>query len=950
MLKKLLFIFTLGFTFSLYGQTIESLEVSCLNPKDSCVGYDKQFTFLIGTSRSEVNEKLKLLFTDSMFDYLKYDINAESKLQIVISPKKRVRNIYINSNSELSTEDLAKQLNIKAGDYSNEDKTLTAKEIILKYFNDKGYISKKVDLTKKDYKDQVDLHFFIDVKNNIVLRDIIVETELADVKRALELRFKKYLNQPWDKVSFRLDFDDYANSLVGNGYLYSQTFLEMTNDDEGRGRALLRVKHGPKVQFSFEGNNVLSRGELLSNITQIAENSFGERLTKDEISDSIIRQYEKIGFYGSEVEIREQEGTNRYNEAYFNFYVSITEGVKVRVRGINFNGNMSVTDKEIRDLYEEHASTLASRRLYDNEYLNQFSKILKQHYLQQGFVLVNVSEPKITWIGDKKEIRVDYSIRERQKTMLKAINLKGIDEEIRAIVASKMLNKVGSPLNVVAIQDDLTNSLKIVQNEGYFFARFLNLDNTNVVTYTNSYQDAEINIEFELQSRTHFRDVVVTGNHDTKEYVIVRELRLKQGDLITPDILTEFRDRLIQLGIFSNVKIVPYVNDNNSTTLFVQVTERDFGTLEIAPGFRTDIGAKISAGITYNNLWGANHTAGINIQANQRFDYDELDERRSNAKKKLLEYQAKVNYVVPYIWQNVFVKPLSLDMSASVQRKRFYGFDADITRLSPTLNYSFNKIVSMGVKYQFEAISQFDASNPKDNDNFTIGAITPSITLDFRDDPINPRKGYYFGLSWEFANPYFFSANDDDLTINFSKVIQRNRLYIPMGKNWVLATSLSWGHQENYAKDYKTDANGNVIIGSDGKPVRKGYIPSIKVFRLDGIDTVRGFGDDEINRLMSGPNIGDVTISDQAFFLNFKLEPRYYLSDSMLIGFFFDAGRVYQDSFRPLSLRTSVGAGFKFLTPVGSLDFDYGVKLHRQDNIDTGRESFGRFHLSIGFF
>ena len=67
-------------------------------------------------------------------------------------------------------------------------------------------------------------------------------------------------------------------------------------------------------------------------------------------------------------------------------------------------------------------------------------------------------------------------------------------------------------------------------------------------------------------------------------------------------------------------------------------------------------------------------------------------------------------------------------------------------------------------------------------------------------------------------------------------------------------------------------------------------------------------------------------------------------------GVFFDAGRVFVDHFKPLDLRTSAGLTFKLLTPVGSLDFDYGIKLKRNMTPTADRESFGRFHLSIGYF
>src|SRR5690606_27733776 len=214
---------------------------------------------------------------------------------------------------------------------------------------------------------------------------------------------------------------------------------------------------------------------------------------------------------------------------------------------------------------------------------------------------------------------------------------------------------------------------------------------------------------------------------------------------------------------------------------------------------------------------------------------------------------------------------------------------------------------------------------------------------------IIPTKGAFFGLSWEFANPYFLSQDRENLTINFNKLTSRNRFYYPIG-NFVMALSVSAGYQKNFANDVQRDLAGNIIFNDEGKPLTKGYIPSIRVFRLDGVDNVRGFGDHEINRLASGLDIGELRIQDTVTFVNYKLEPRYYFSDNVALGVFFDAGGLYVNQFIPLKVRTAVGLSAKLVTPVGSLDFDYGVKLRRTRNAANGRETFGRFHLSIGSF
>jgi outer membrane protein insertion porin family len=69
-----------------------------------------------------------------------------------------------------------------------------------------------------------------------------------------------------------------------------------------------------------------------------------------------------------------------------------------------------------------------------------------------------------------------------------------------------------------------------------------------------------------------------------------------------------------------------------------------------------------------------------------------------------------------------------------------------------------------------------------------------------------------------------------------------------------------------------------------------------------------------------------------------------------MAGVFYDAGRVFVNSMDLSDLRDSVGVTFKIVTPVGTLDFDYGIKLLRKKDANGNLEDPGRFHVSIGFF
>ena len=79
-----------------------------------------------------------------------------------------------------------------------------------------------------------------------------------------------------------------------------------------------------------------------------------------------------------------------------------------------------------------------------------------------------------------------------------------------------------------------------------------------------------------------------------------------------------------------------------------------------------------------------------------------------------------------------------------------------------------------------------------------------------------------------------------------------------------------------------------------------------------------------------------------------SLELRYFFKKNLQLAFFYDAGNVFE-RFKDFELKlsdwySSVGVGFRYLTPVGPLRFDYGYKLKK-----VPHQGPGRLHISFGF-
>ena len=445
--------------------------------------------------------------------------------------------------------------------------------------------------------------------------------------------------------------------------------------------------------------------------------------------------------------------------------------------------------------------------------------------------------------------------------------------------------------------------------------------------------------------------VEIFAPDNVEAIVLDREIDLRPGDIITPKKIEKVRESLRQLGLFStvDVELRPLTTHNSEelVNLFIRVKEKKFGIVEFAPGYRTDLGFKVSSTVTYNNLLQRNIIAAFKLQANLRDSNDGLDPSRVSSNNRKLEGMIETSLVEPYL----FNYPVVAELTVGNEAKRFYAFDANITRVTAGVSRNIWERVELGLTYKFEFINQVDATDLKDSGFIQIGSFTPSIGYDQRDSKQKTTKGFYLGLSYQLAKPEFGSRRDQDLTIDYSKIIASSKFYYPLHPIIVLALSLGVGLEMNHRQDivWNTDRTAPLLT-SDGRPRTLGNIPSIDVFRLDGPYNVRGYSDREINRLGSGKDINDEVIQDHAYFVNIKVEPRYFYSDNIVMGPFWDAGRLFTNGPFSKSLRSSFGITVKYMTPIGSLDFDYGIKLFPGKRPDGGSEQISRFHLSVGTF
>ncbi len=925
---KLVFLLFITISTTLAKVEVEKISISCSN-SFFCENYSNSLKNLERSYRdlNHFETTLKIHLSRGGASNIYYEIKKkEGKyyLSIHLEPKKVVSKIDFKVTPRKSFDFLSSISGLSTGDYVDDTTLNEAANKLYNYFVDQGYPDNQVRIKQKDNNGKVEVVFDIILKEPLILKTLTIETIHPFVYDFLINGFNDLLKKPLNNRQLSEKLESLKNELFNYGfYLIKVEPTTIINNKQ----ALLKldVRESTQYTYSFNGKNLrFNKKEYLESIKK-EYRKVGKSLEIDNIVNAIKGLYVSNGYLNTVIDIKRSSYVDKFNEKVAKTTIDIKEGGITRIREIITRGNIHLSNKELEDLYYEDALELASLDIYDQKYLGDYVLKMKKKYFTMGFVQVDISKPIIK-PSSPGFVDVEYQIRENVRTYIEQIDILGIGENETSLIFNKLKNKLGEHFNPIVFDDDLKTIINYFQEKGFFNAKIININSQDIVQYQKNKRTVRLNIKVELGKKLVRDELIIIGNERTKRRFITKRISIKKGDTITPKKVRRIENALSSSGLFSLVNVRPLIIDEatGSSDLIVSLVEKDSVVVEVAPGYRTDLGVKLSTEVKFSNLTGMNRSITLKGQVNQRLNFSSLaPERRDD--DDFLEYNAQINYGVPQLYGTQF----NFSSIFAITKRRFYSFDANIVRGNASINRDWNKYFTTNLRYQLEEIRQSNAVESDDNGRFQIGSLSPSVAFDFRDNRLNPRKGAYFNLSWELANPNFGSQQNSTQTIDYQKFISRNRFYLPFPKG-VFAIYTAMGVQKNYS-----DNSG---------------IPSIKLFRLTGVDIIRGYDDEEMNIAEQTADISEFEVTDKVYMSLYKIEPRFYISDKFIMGFFMDGGQLFVDSFRPLDVRSSVGVSFKYLTPVGSLDFDYGHKLSRGNLPDGTKESPGRVHISIGFF
>jgi len=673
------------------------------------------------------------------------------------------------------------------------------------------------------------------------------------------------------------------------------------------GVLIVVVEERPTIQdLTFVGTKEFDKDNLAKAIKEVglATGRAYDKALADRAEQELKRQYVSRSLYGAEVVTTVTPiERNRVNLTF-----TVVEGEVAKIKSLRIVGSRAFSDSTLRSQFDLDTTGFMSWYTKSDRYtrtkFNADLETLRSYYLTRGYLEFKIDSTQVALSPDKQKVDITITVTEGLRYVVASVDLRGNylakDDEFKSLIKIA----VGQPYNSEAVAVTTKAFTDLFGKFGFAFAQVESIPEIDRVN-----AQVKLILAAEPARRAQVRQINISGNSKTKDEVIRREFRQYEASWYDGDKIKLSRDRVDRLSYFKEVKIdqQEVAGAQDQVDINLTVVEKPTGSLTLGAGISSTEGLTLQFGVQQDNAFGTGHFLGINVNTSK---YNRI---------------YSINTTDPYFT----TEGVSRTVELYQRRTRPYsivGGDYQLTTTGLALRFGipFTELdrVFVGVsaeQIQIESGTSIPASYLAYADTFGYTSRTYPLTLgwsrDDRDSLLVPSRGQYQRLNSDLAK-----TGD----AQYTRTSYQFQKYLPINKQYTFAlnTELGWGR------------------GLGGRP-----FPVFKDFYSGGLGSVRGFAQSSLGpRDVTGAYIG----GPKKLTINAEINtpfPGVGNDRTLRLYGFYDAGNVFgeNDAYDFTKLRTSVGVGLSWISPLGPLRFAIArpVRTFSGDRIE-------RFQFQMG--
>jgi len=720
--------------------------------------------------------------------------------------------------------------------------------------------------------------------------------------------------KPGKKYSKSDEQDDIRTLMLTKqfGNIVSSTRQE----PDGRITVYFTIRDYPSLieEVVYQGNKHMSKDDL-DKLTGLRKGQPLNPMANKQACESIVRKLNEDGRPFACCTLLSGDKPSD-TKIIFN----ITEGYKMNLRSVYFNGNQWATSGRLMAQIQTKPilnGVLPTK--YNPDAIAADIEKIKEYYENFGFLDVKIQHG-LEMTEDGRDVIITYYINEGQRFTYghepRIENNKFVPYEQLAQLSGV---KAGEFYSKPIVDGDVTK-----------FQDYIGYTGRNAIVQMRQVYSEDtpgvVDIVYNVDERPPARvgQIIIVGNERTKQNVILRQLPLYPGQLLTyPDLRVAERN-LQRINIFNTsqdgsikptVTILDKDGPNPTKDILVQVEEANTGSLVFGVGVNSNSGLTGSIVLNERNF-------DIQRPPTSFEDLISGDAWRGagqqfqiNAMPGTQIQRYSVSWTEPYLFET----PNSLGLSGYYYTRIYNEYDEQRLGFRPTLSRRLtqNWTVTGGLRVEdIEINGVVDFAPPQISqyvgDNFLAGARA-STTFDTRDSYLRPTSGSIFDIGIEQC---FGSYTFPVATASFNQYFTLWQRPDGSGRHVLAFRSM---------------------VGWAGNDT-----PVFERFYAGGLGSIRGFQFRGVSPDINGFKIG----GDFLFINSVEYQIPVLSNDQFFMVAFCDSGTV-EEKVEIGTYRVSAGFGFRFVVPMlgpAPIALDFGFPL-----VKASTDITQVFSFSMGF-
>lgn len=660
-------------------------------------------------------------------------------------------------------------------------------------------------------------------------------------------------------------------------------------------------------RVAFENNNALDDEDIAEEI-QLRPRIVYTRAKVQADVQKIIEMYRRKGRFAATVNPKViQLPQNRVDLVF-----EIGEGPVTGIRKVNFIGNERFDDGDLKDVIVTAESKwwnlLETNDNYDPDRLAFDREQLRQFYLSKGYADFRIISAVAELTRDREDFIITITVDEGERYDFGEVT---IETELEELDKNQLLNLVsfeeGDTYNADEI-DAIVESLTFAAGvSGYAFVDVrprLRRDRENLV----------IDVLFQIAEgpRVYIERININGNVRTLDEVIRREFRLVEGDAYNKILIERSRVRIRSLNYFSEVEVTEEPGTTaDKTVINVQVAEQSTGELSIGAGFSSTDNFIADFSIAERNLLGRGQFLRLRFTISGR------------------RQQIDLRFTEPYFLDRQLAAGFDI-FQVRTDFEDESGFKTKSRGIGLRTGFPLTEYSSVGIRYTFRQddieVSDFLCTSGiisirvcDQRGKGTTSVVGHTWTIDRRDDPIEPTRGWEATISQDFAGV--------GGSVRYIRSEAGGGVYYPLFEGIVASLTVTGGYIQGWGGE---DVRLNDRFYKGGS--------SFRGFEISGIGPRDLTTDDALGGNLYG--IGTIELS-------FPLGlPEEFGMKAALFADFGTLGKLNKSDLGPgivddLSLRGSGGVSIFWDSPFGPVRFDFGHAFLKESYDKTESFRFG---------